>query len=176
MAPMVEGKSIFKRFFKMIKDLFAHPIQYFKTFFVDDWSKRTTILLYMESIESTLRIKRSIFGINKTSLEGGNAPTAFNPIAQNIAHKVEKIVNGKAMVIISETLFGIPSTAHILGGVCMGKTEKNGVIDQENRVFGYQNMLVCDGSMISANIGVNPSLSITAITERAMSKIQKKKV
>lgn len=174
MAPMVQGKTILGRFLKMIKDFVLHPIDNFKVFFVDDWSKRTHILLYMESIDSTLQMKRSKLGYKKTSLEAGNAPTAFNPKAQEIAHRMEKIVNGKAMVMNTETLFGIPSTAHILGGACMGKSAETGVIDKNNRVFNYQNMLVCDGSMISANIGVNPSLSITAITERAMSLIEKK--
>jgi cholesterol oxidase len=144
-----------------------------KVLFTDDWSKRTHILLYMESLDSTLRLKPGVAGLYST-LEGGTAPTAFNPVAQELAHHTEKIVNGKATVMYTESLFGIPSTAHILGGACMGKDAESGVIDASNRVFGYQNMLICDGSMISANIGVNPSLSITAITERAMSKIAAK--
>jgi cholesterol oxidase len=159
----------------MLKDLISHPVDNFKAFFVDDWSKRTHILLYMESIDSTLQMKRTKLGYKRTKIEAGEAPTAFNPIAQSIAKKVEKIIDGKAMVMSSETLFGIPTTAHILGGACMGKDENEGVIDSNNHVFNYQNMLVCDGSMISANIGVNPSLSITAITERAMSLIPEKK-
>ncbi|MCC7244112.1 MAG: hypothetical protein IT269_00415, partial [Saprospiraceae bacterium] len=171
MAPMVQGKTIGGRFLKMLADFVAHPLGNLKAYFIDDWSKRTHILLYMESIDSTLQMKRSRLGFQKTTLEQGAAPTAFNPIAQDIAHRVEKIVNGKAMVMASETLFGIPSTAHILGGACMGESAETGVIDKNNRVFNYQNMLICDGSMISANIGVNPSLSITAISERAMSLI-----
>ncbi len=174
MAPMVQGKSIFSRFLNMMKDLISHPVDNFKAFFVDDWSKRTHILLYMESIDSTLQMKRTKLGYKKTKIEAGEAPTAFNPIAQSIAKKVEKIIDGKAMVMSSETLFGIPTTAHILGGACMGKDDNEGVIDSNNHVFNYQNMLICDGSMISANIGVNPSLSITAITERAMSLIPEK--
>jgi cholesterol oxidase len=71
-------------------------------------------------------------------------------------------------------VLGIPGTAHILGGAVMGATASEGVIDQNNRVFGYANMLVCDGSMISANPGVNPSLSITAISEHAMSLVPNK--
>ena len=78
------------------------------------------------------------------------------------------------MVMNTETLFGIPTTAHILGGACMGKDALSGVIDKDNKVFNYENMYVCDGSMISANPGVNPSLSITAISEYAMSKIPNK--
>ncbi|MEZ4805802.1 MAG: GMC oxidoreductase [Bacteroidia bacterium] len=152
-----------------------HPIANLKIFFVDDWSKRTQILLYMESIDSSLSFKRNILGGLKTTLDSGPTPTAFNPKAQEIAHDVEKIVDGKAMVINTETLFGIPTTAHILGGACMGKDAQSGLIDKDNFVFNYKNMMVCDGSMISANPGVNPSLSITAITERAMSKILMKR-
>lgn len=91
-----------------------------------------------------------------------------------MAKKVEKIINGKAMVMSTEALFGIPTTAHILGGACMGEDDTKAVIDKNNRVFNYQDMMICDGSMISANPGVNPSLSIAAITERAMSKISSK--
>jgi len=171
MAPMVQGKNIFIRFFNMIKDFVTKPIDNLKAFFVDDWSKRTHILLYMESIDSTLSFKRNILGGMKTNLDTGPAPTAFNPKAQELAHHVEDIIDGKAMVMSSETLFGIPTTAHILGGACMGKNDSEGVIDKDNHVFNYKNMLVCDGAMISANPGVNPSLSITAIAERAMSKI-----
>lgn len=174
MAPMVQGSNIFVRIFNMMKDFVLHPIANLKTIFVDDWSKRTQILLYMESIDSTLSLKRNILGGMKSQVDDGPAPTAFNPKAQELAHEVEDIINGKAMVLNSETLFGIPTTAHILGGACMGKDAASGVIDKDNKVFNYSNMLVCDGSMISANIGVNPSLSITAISERAMSKIPNK--
>ena len=174
MAPMVHGSNIFSRFYRMVKDIIIHPIDNLKVFFVDNWSKRTHILLYMESIESTLRLQRSKVGFLKTSMEVGKAPTAFNPMAQAIAKRMEKIVNGKAMVMSTETLLGIPTTAHVLGGACMGKDDESGVIDSKNRVFNYQNMLICDGSAISANPGVNPSLSITAIAERAMSFVPEK--
>lgn len=76
--------------------------------------------------------------------------------------------------MLSETILGIPTTAHILGGAVMGENSDEGVIDKDNRVFGYNNMFICDGSTISANPGVNPSLTITALAERAMSKIDKK--
>ena len=174
MAPMVQGPNIVNRLYKMCKEFVLHPIDYLKTYFIDDWSKRSHILLYMESKDASLSFKRTGFGRLKTKLDSGNAPTAFNPIAQELAHKVEKIINGKAMVTHTETLLGIPTTAHILGGACMGKDASEGVIDKDNHVFNYTNMLICDGSMVSANPGVNPSLSITAIAERAMSKIPNK--
>jgi cholesterol oxidase len=175
MAPMVQGKNIFGRLSSMLKDFIVHPMDNLRVFFVDDWSKRTHILLYMESIDSTLRLVRSKFGILISKPESGPLPTAFNPKAQELARKTEAIINGKAMVMNTESLFGIPTTAHILGGACMGKDVSTGVIDKDNHVFNYTNMMVCDGSMISANPGVNPSLSITAISELAMSKIPVKR-
>ncbi len=72
-------------------------------------------------------------------------------------------------------MLGIPTTAHILGGCVMGVDAGQGVIDKYNRVFGYENLLVVDGSMISANPGVNPSLTITALAERAMHYVPEKK-
>ena len=127
MAPMVSAESIGGRLLAMITDLFRHPIQNLKAFFVDDWAKRTHILLYMESIDSTLRFKKSFLGMS-SGLEKGKAPTAFNPLAQDIAKRVAKIITGKPMVLNTETLLGIPTTAHILGGACMGKDASSGVI------------------------------------------------
>jgi len=78
------------------------------------------------------------------------------------------------MSMLPEILFDIPGTAHCLGGCVMADSPENGVVDYRNRVFGYKNMYVCDGSVVSANLGVNPSLTITALTERAMTFIPMK--
>ena len=75
--------------------------------------------------------------------------------------------------MLTETLLARPTTAHILGGAVMGEDKKTGVINRDHKVFGYENLYICDGSSISANPGVNPSLTITALAERAMSKIPK---
>ena len=96
------------------------------------------------------------------------------PEAQKLGEKYAEIIDGKPTVLLSETLLGIPTTAHILGGACMGVDASEGVINKEHKVFGYNNLYVCDGASISANIGVNPSLTITALTERAMSHIPDK--
>ena len=74
----------------------------------------------------------------------------------------------------TEVLFGIPTTAHILGGCVMGENAEQGVIDKDHKLFNYNNLWVIDGSAISANPGVNPSLSITVLAERAMEKIPMK--
>jgi cholesterol oxidase len=172
MLPRVEGKSFIVRFYKIIADFIKHPINNFKTIFVDDWAQRTQVLLFMQTLDSTLNFSERSFGLGmKTGLEEGKAPTPFIPEAQSMAEKYAEIMDGKPMMPNNEALFGIPTTAHILGGACMGKNINEGVIDKNNHVFGYENMFVCDGSMISANPAVNPSLTITALTERAMNFI-----
>jgi len=93
-------------------------------------------------------------------------------MAKTVAEEVAKEINGKAFMMSTDILTGAPSTAHILGGSVIGKDITTGVIDKDQKVFGYKNMYVCDGSAMSANPGVNPSLTITAMTERAMSKIK----
>ncbi len=172
MSPLAHGKNIFVRLAKVVYDIISHPVKNFKIYFVNDWAKKTQILLFMRTIDSTLNFSKGIFGM-KSSLEKGQGPTAFIQEAKTLSEEYAKIVNGKTTVLLSETALGIPTTAHILGGAVMGKDKTDGVIDKDNNVFGYENMLICDGSMISANPGVNPSLTITALSERAMSKIKK---
>jgi cholesterol oxidase len=83
-------------------------------------------------------------------------------------------IDGVEATLATETLLGTPTTAHILGGACMGATADDGVIDARHRVFGYDGLWVVDGSAVSANPGVNPSLTITALAERAMSLVPPK--
>ena len=83
--------------------------------------------------------------------------------------KIAQRFQAKPLKALTEIFFNVPTTAHILEGSIMGKSSSEGVIDSQNRVFHYKNMYVCDGSMIGANLGVNPGLTITALSERAMS-------
>jgi cholesterol oxidase len=170
MGPKVFHPNGFVRLLKLLGDWLRHPLMNLKVLCVDDWAKRTQVLLFMQTVDSTLRLVRGRFRL-ATRLDTGPAPTAFIPEAMGLAERYAAIVGGKPVAMISETLLGIPSTAHILGGACMGRDAAEGVIDRDNRVFGYRNLYVCDGSMISANPGVNPSLTITAISERAMSLV-----
>lgn len=174
MSPMITGNNALVRIIKILIDLLRHPVKNFRAFTVSDWAAKTQILLFMQTLDSTLRLTRGRFGL-KSTVDTGDPPTAFIDEAKKIADTYADIVDGKPMVLLTETVLGIPTTAHILGGAVMGKDAEEGVIDKDNRVFGYQNMYICDGSMISANIGVNPSLTITALSERAMSRILPKK-
>ncbi len=174
MVPMVSGRSVFGRILKIIFLTLKAPLSWLKVFFVRDFGRSSTVLLFMQHLDSALELRKGIFGI-KTRVEQGKAPTPFIPEAHAAAHMFSHLIHGKPQIMINEVLAGIPSTAHILGGACMGKSPDEGVIDSDNKVFGYENMYVFDGSMISANPGVNPSLTITAISERGISKIPAKK-
>ena len=134
----------------------------------------------MESKESALSIGRSrhLFTLGRKSLvtqveASDTAPSAFieraTKCAEIIAKKMSAVVSNSWL----ETLLNVPSTAHVLGGCCMGSDEKEGVINDKHEIFNYPGLYVIDGSAISANPGVNPSLTITALSERAMSFIPK---
>jgi cholesterol oxidase len=134
----------------------------------------------MRTLEGTIRMKlgRAVTtgfarGLT-TELRDGPAPSASIPEATDIAGRVADKVQGFPVSLVTETALGIPTTAHILGGACMGDSLDTGVIDKDHRVFGYPGLYVMDGSAVSANPGVNPSLTITALAERAMSRIPPK--
>jgi cholesterol oxidase len=96
------------------------------------------------------------------------------PEATELATRFAEKVRGVTVTMLTETLLGTPSTAHILGGACMGSSPESGLIDDRHEVFGYPGLYVIDGSAVSANPGVNPALTITALAERAMSYIPAK--
>jgi cholesterol oxidase len=179
-GPHVDGRTFFERLANVLGVLFKHPLRTFKLLFVGDWAKNTMILLYMRTLEGHLKLRRgraltTLYrrGLT-TGLQQGPAPTANMPEATALARRVEEKIEGASATLLPETLLGIPTTAHILGGCCMGDSPRTGVIDTQHRLFGYQGLFVVDGSAVSANPGVNPSLTITALAERAMSFIPNK--
>jgi len=107
------------------------------------------------------------------SSEGKKLPV-YIPQANTFTEKVAKMFNGHPMTTITEILFNVPFTAHCMGGCAISSSPELGVVDGQNRVFNYKNLYVVDGSMLGANLGVNPSLTITALAERAMSYIPAK--
>jgi cholesterol oxidase len=170
--PYVEGRNILIRLLKTLQETLRGLPAYARCVFVKDWAQSSAVLLFMQTLDSTVRFSLDGLGRMKSSvIPGAPTPSAFIAEASALAARFGQMVGGKAFAFFLTPLAGIPGTAHILGGAVMGATPEEGVIDRNNRVFGYQNMLVCDGAMISANPGVNPALSITAIAERAMSKV-----
>ncbi|WP_299682461.1 GMC oxidoreductase [uncultured Tenacibaculum sp.] len=172
--PSVQHKYAIVRILGVFGVLFKSPVQLFQTIFTKAYSKRTTVLLFMQTLDSTLRLKLGKVTQLKTEKESNEAPSGFIPEASKLAKILGQKVKAIPFSNFADVLLGTPTTAHILGGAVMGETKEEGVIDKNNKVFGYENMYVCDGAMISANPGVNPSLSITAISELAMSKIPNK--
>ena len=153
------------------------PFKFFQAFRPHDWARTTIIFLVMQTIDGHLnmRWRRPWYNpfIKVLQSEGDPIPT-FIPQANDFAIKMAKTMGGIPLSMTTEILLNIPTTAHCMGGAGMGATAETGVIDHQNRVFGYQNLYVCDASMLGANLGVNPSLTITALAERAMSFIPAK--
>lgn len=172
--PFVVGNNTFSRLYKIFIEFLKKPLMYFKLYTIKDFATQSIVLLFMQHVDSTLSLNRGLFRL-KSKVTSGNKPTAYIPEAKAIVEQYNHISGGKSFVYVSESIFNIPSTAHVLGGAVMGSNIHEGVIDKDNRVFGYENMYICDGSTISANPGVNPSLTITAISERAMKKVPENK-
>lgn len=178
--PHVRGQRLRTRLLGLLAMLLRHPFQVLRAMVVDDWARQTLILLYMRSLEGhlTMRLGRGLTTAflrgPVTSLGSGPAPTASIDEASALADQVARKLPGVAMSLLPETLFNIPTTAHILGGCTMGRSAQDGVIDAQHRVFNYPGLYVVDGSAMSANPGVNPSLTIAALAERAMTFIPQK--
>jgi cholesterol oxidase len=155
----------------------AHPIRTFRIMQPFGWARESVILLCMQALDGHIDMKweRSyLWPFRKVLASRGDRIPTFIPAANKFAELFAQMVGGSPMSMLPEILFDIPGTAHCLGGCVMADTPENGVVDYRHRVFGYKNMYVCDGSVVSANLGVNPSLTITALTERAMSFIPMK--
>jgi cholesterol oxidase len=176
MAPHVAGENSAVRLARMVGTVARHPIRTLRAAAVPDMAKYSIILLYMRSTDGTLRFRLGKLAGKRmgSGLESGAKPTASIPEATELARRISDKIDGDPYSLITETALNIPTTAHILGGCCMGDSAENGVIDHKHRVFGYEGLYVIDGSSISANPGVNPSLTITALAERAMSLIPTK--
>ncbi len=158
----------------------AHPLQFARVLWPVKFSRRTVILLVMQTLDNKMRLrpKRSLLGRGNPGLTTEQDPESPNPVyidvAGFVAQRAAEKLRGIARIGTTEALFNTPTTAHIMGGAVMGDSPQTGVIDAEHRVFGYENLLVCDGSVIPANLGVNPSLTITAMAEYAMSRVPSK--
>jgi cholesterol oxidase len=175
------GRTVIARIWGGLMRFLRHPGRWLRALFVKDLAKQSQVLLYMRTIEGTLRMRlgrdlRTGFrrGLVTEIDDPSQAPSAFMEEATDLAERFAEKVNGVPTTLITETLLGVPSTAHILGGACMGASAETGVIDRNHEVFNYPGLYVIDGSAISANPGVNPSLTITALAERAMSLIADK--
>jgi len=181
LAPHAPGPTVLSRLWGGIAAFMRTPIRWLKTLFVSDLAKHSQVLLYMRTLEGTLRMRLGRewrTGYRRALVtevdDPSQAPSAFMEEATDLAERFADKVDGVTTTLMTETLLGVPSTAHILGGACMGDTAETGVINDRHEVFNYPGLYIIDGSAISANPGVNPSLTITTLAERAMSLIEPK--
>jgi len=158
----------------MIGSLLRHPLKTLRLFRPWGWAREAVILLCMQSLDREIEMhwQRPWFWPFKKALvsHGEKVPT-YIPQANEFAKKFAKLAGGTAMSTLPEIWFDVPGTAHCLGGCVVADSPQHGVVDERHHVFGYKNLYICDGSVVAANLGVNPSLTITAMTERAMSYI-----
>ena len=153
-----------------------HPAQALRAMRIRAWSRRTVILLVMQTLDNAMRLKVKRRWPNgnvvlTTEQDPGNPNPDKIPAAYRVAEWMRRRLGGAPQAMFAEAMFSIPTTAHILGGAVIGESPQTGVVDDEHRVFGYENLIVCDGSAVPANVGANPSLTITALAERAMARI-----
>jgi cholesterol oxidase len=178
---LTDGGPGIPRPVRFLKNIIASPMDFLRSLNPFGWAKRTIILLVMQTVDNYMRLglrRRWFWPFGKTLASmrapGQKKPPSYIPIAHEYARKMAERVGGFPQSSINEVLFDVPKTAHIMGGACIGSTPEQGVVDRYNRVFGYDNLYVIDGAMIPANLGVNPSLTITALAEHAMSAVPAK--
>lgn len=164
------------RTIKMVWNFMTSPRKVFNVL-RREFAHHSIILLVMQSLDNALQMKwkKGLFGgsLKVANAENTQVP-AYIEVGQNVMHRYAEKTGGTAMNATTEVLFNMSSTAHILGGCPMGDSVETGVVNDRFEVHGYPNMRVLDGSIIPCNLGVNPSLTITALSEYAMSHVPDK--
>ncbi|WP_420880821.1 FAD-dependent oxidoreductase [Rhodococcus sp. (in: high G+C Gram-positive bacteria)] len=170
-ALLTDGGGRVPRPLKAVGVALRNPGAFLRTLSVRHWSERTVIALVMQTDDNSLELasRKGLFGRRRlTSRPGpGTAPPEWIPIGHKVIRRVAERIGGDAGGSILD-LVNIPMTAHFLGGCAIGDSASAGVVDPYLRAYGHDGLHVVDGSVVSANLGVNPSLTITAQAERAM--------
>ncbi len=180
-APLVDGaNNMLMRFIKTLWAIVRAPWDFLYSKFFAHWARYTTILLVMQTEENLthIRLGRSLFTFGRKGLVIRNDKehqASSLSLANYITRIFAKRTDGIPQTAFTDSLFNFPTTAHLMGGVPFGIDETDGVIDLNFQVFNYPGLYVVDGSVMPANPGVNPSLTITALAEYAMSKIESRK-
>ena len=181
-APIITGGNLLARLVKALGHWLRHPLDVLRSYVLPGWAQRTTILLVMQKRDNRMRVRpgRNAWTLFRRGLvtqqaedEGQRIP-AHIEVGHRVTRQYAERVGGAAAGSLSEGLLGMPATAHILGGVPMGRSAADGVVDPAGQVHNYPGLYVVDGSIVPANPGINPSLTITALAEYAMTQIEPK--
>ncbi len=181
-APLIDTDvSVPIRLLRFLGWAVTHPIDFLKALVLPGWAHNVTILLVMQHADNRMRFRmgRSLFTLFRHGMvaeaEPGYEIHAQVKGSHELTREFAKRTNGIALGSVGENLLGLPTTAHILGGAPIGKDSSEGVVDENFEVHNYPGMYIIDGAIVPANPGVNPSLTITALAEYAISKIPEKK-
>ena len=182
-APLIDPhKRFLKRLFTLLWKMISHPLVFLRTYLLPGWAEYTTILLAMQTEDNRLRMRlgrswMTLFrhGLVTQSAEENPVPTRIE-MGHFVTQEFTRRIHGAAVGSIVEVLFDTPITAHILGGVSFGRDDQEGVVGLDCQIHNYPGLYVVDGSIVPANPGVNPSLTITALAEYAMSKLPPKSI
>jgi cholesterol oxidase len=180
-APLIDTDvSISVRILRFFGWALTHPLDFMKALILPGWAHNATILLVMQQTDNRMRFRigRSGFTLFRRGMvaekEHGYEIHAHVKGSHKLTRDFAKRTNGVALGSLGENLLGLPTTAHILGGAQIGRNAEEGVVNENFEVRNYKGLYIIDGSIMPANPGVNPSLTITALAEYAMSKIEKK--
>jgi cholesterol oxidase len=163
-----------KRTMMLLMKSITHPRLFMKMLFNFRWSTKMVIFLVMQTKDNAMKMvwkNNFLGGSMKIDNNGQKRVPAFIPVGQEVMERYARKVAGVPQNILLEVFFDRPTTAHILGGCPMSDTSESGVVDKYLKVHGYPDFYITDGSVIQGNIGVNPSLTITAMAEYCMSHI-----
>ena len=176
---LTDGGSKWTRVLKFFYQCLIHPTHFLKSLWVFGWASRSISMVCMQVYDNSLRIllKRNRLmpwrrHLASESPEDG-IPT-YIPEANNAARALAKKINGIPQGCLSEVLLNRPLSAHMLGGCPISAGPDQGVVDKYGKVFGHEGLYIADGSIMPANLGVNPALTITALAEHVMSAIPPK--
>ncbi|GAA2170582.1 GMC family oxidoreductase [Actinomadura napierensis] len=159
------------RWLKFLGQAARHPTVILRGLSLKDWAKRTVIALVMQTADNSITISEKRGRLGRRRLSAGLGEGEPNPTWIPIAHRAVRMLADELDATPGGTwfdLFNIPTTAHFIGGCVIGETPETGVVDPYHRVHGHPGLHIVDGSAVTANLGVNPSLTITAQAERAM--------
>jgi cholesterol oxidase len=181
-GPLVDGAKPLSRALGTLRRVVRHPLSSSASLRAGrNWHKRATLLTVMQSHDNQMSFSwgRGPFsgyrcGLQSSTPSGRSAP-AFIPEANRAAQTYADVSGGIPHNSLMESALNMSATAHILGGCAIGTGPQEGVIDKEHQLFGYPGLYVVDAAAIPANVGVNPSLTITAMAERAMSLVPHQK-
>lgn len=177
---LVGGGPPWPRPLRFLAAIARHPLQFVRRLIPFGWAHRSGVLLVMQSLANhmSLRLRRRWYWPFAKKVDSvwdspEKVPKYF-PLANQLAEHLAKKMDGQGSSCLAEVVLDLTTTAHILGGCPMGADAADGVIDQQGRVFGYDNFYIADGSIVPVNLSVNPSLTITALSEWVMSGIEPK--